>query len=47
MKDQSKTREQLIDELAKLRQRLADSEAAEAKHRQAEEALQKAHDKLQ
>jgi nitrate/nitrite-specific signal transduction histidine kinase len=47
MKDQSRTREQLVDELAKLRQLLADPEAAEAKHRQAEEALQKAHDKLQ
>jgi PAS domain S-box-containing protein/putative nucleotidyltransferase with HDIG domain len=39
MKDQAKTNEQLIGELAGLRQRIAELEAAETDHRRAEEAL--------
>ncbi len=40
MKDENKTEAQLMDELAQLRQRLAELEAPEAEHRQAVEALQ-------
>ena len=39
MKDQNKTKEQLIDELAKLRHRNAELEKAETEHKQAEEGL--------
>jgi PAS domain S-box-containing protein len=39
MKDQDKTKEQLIDELAELRQRVAELEASEAERKQTEEAL--------
>jgi len=39
MKDVNKTKEQLINRLAKLRQRLAESEASETQHKGAEEAL--------
>jgi len=39
MKDKDKTKEQLIDELAKLRQRYAESKAYETKRKIAEEAL--------
>jgi two-component system cell cycle sensor histidine kinase/response regulator CckA len=39
MKDQAKTNEQLIGELAGLRQRIAELEAAETERKQAEEAL--------
>ena len=39
MKDEDKTKEQLINELVELRQRLAKSESAETKHKQAEKAL--------
>jgi len=37
MEDENKTREQLIDELAKLRSRVADLEASEVKHKQTAE----------
>jgi len=39
MKDKVKTKEQLIDELAEMRQRVAELEAAETKGKRAEEAL--------
>jgi hypothetical protein len=39
MKDANKTKEQLINKLAKLRQRLAESEASKTQHKGAEEAL--------
>ena len=45
MKDQSKTKKQLIGELNELRQRIADSEASEAKHKQAEEALRQSEER--
>ena len=38
-KDEQKTREQLLNELGEMRQRVAELEALEAKHRQAEKAL--------
>ena len=40
MKDESKTKQQLLAELAALRQRLAELEIAETKRQQAEAALQ-------
>jgi len=40
VRNQSRTKEQLLDELVELRQRIADLEAAEAERKQAEEALQ-------
>jgi hypothetical protein len=39
VKDQDKTREQLINELIELRQRVAELEAADTERRRAEEAL--------
>jgi len=39
MSDKDKTKEQLIEELVKMRQRIAELEAAEAKRKQAEEML--------
>lgn len=39
MKDKEKTKKQLIDELTKLRQRIAELEALESKHKRTEEAL--------
>ncbi len=41
MKNQAKTKEQLIDELVELRQRNAEIEKAEAQRRQADEAPHK------
>ena len=41
MKDADKTKEQLISELAELRQRIAELEKVETEHERAEEALQK------
>ncbi|MBA7715203.1 hypothetical protein ES703_124244 [subsurface metagenome] len=46
MKDEEKTREKLIDELVELRQRNAELEKSEIKHKQAEEALREAKDSL-
>lgn len=39
MKDEYKTKEQLIDELGKMRQRITELEASEAERKRAEEAL--------
>ena len=41
MKDEGKTKEQLIDELAKMRQRIAELESSEIERKQAEKTLQK------
>jgi two-component system cell cycle sensor histidine kinase/response regulator CckA len=46
MKDQDKTKEQLVNELGELRQRIAELEAAEAKREQAEEALRESEENL-
>jgi two-component system cell cycle sensor histidine kinase/response regulator CckA len=43
MKDEDKTKEQLIDELAETRQRVAELEASEAGRKSAEEELRHAH----
>ena len=40
MKNEDKTKAQLINELAESRQRVAELEAAEAEHKQAEKNLQ-------
>ena len=45
MKDKDKTKEQLIAELAELRQRIAESEALETKLKRAEEALRESKDR--
>ena len=42
MKDQDKTKEQLIDELVRMRQRIAELETSEADRKQAEETLREA-----
>ena len=47
MKDMDKTKEQLIDELLELRQRLNKLEASETDLKQPKDALQKAHDELE
>jgi len=47
MKDEEKTREKLIDELVELRQRNAELEKSEIKHKQAEEVLREAKDRLE
>ena len=47
MKDGDKPKEQLINELADLRQRIAELEALEAKRRQAEEALKKSLEQIE
>jgi len=39
MKSKEKTKEQLMDELVKLRQQIAELEKSEIKHRQTEETL--------
>ena len=41
MKDEDKTKEQLINELVEMRQRITELEASETQHRRAEEALRK------
>ena len=46
MKDQDKTKGQLVDELVKLRQRIAEIEVAEDECRRAEEALRSSAEKL-
>jgi len=47
MRGKSKTKEQLIAELAELRQRIAELEAAETARKQAEQALRETHDYLE
>lgn len=47
MKDKEKTKEQLIDELVEMRQRLAELKAEETKRKQAEEALVRVTEKLE
>lgn len=39
MRDQNKTKKQLINELAELRQKIAELETSESRRKQAEEAL--------
>jgi two-component system cell cycle sensor histidine kinase/response regulator CckA len=46
MKDQDKAKEQLINELGELRQRIAELKASEAEREQAEEALQESEKQL-
>ncbi len=46
MKDENKTKAQLINEQVGLRQRIAELETSEAERKRAEEALRKAHDEL-
>jgi len=46
MKDKDKTKEQLLYELAKLRQRCTELEASEPERKRAEEALKKSQEKL-
>jgi two-component system cell cycle sensor histidine kinase/response regulator CckA len=45
LKDEDKTKEQLIEELAEMRQRLVDLEASEAQRKRAEEALRESEEK--
>jgi len=47
MKEQDKTKEQLIDELADLRQRIAELEASETERKRAEEPMQRQREELQ
>jgi nitrate/nitrite-specific signal transduction histidine kinase len=46
MKYKDKTKEQLINELAELHQRIEDLEAEATKRKKAEEALRKAYEKM-
>jgi PAS domain S-box-containing protein len=46
MKDKDKTKEQLINELAELRQRIAELEASETEHKRVQEALRESEEKL-
>jgi PAS domain S-box-containing protein len=45
MKDQKKTKEQLVQELAELRQRIAELEVLEVEHKRAEEALRESEER--
>jgi PAS domain S-box-containing protein len=45
MKDQAKTKEQLMDELTELRQRIADLEQMERRHKQSQEALRESEER--
>ena len=47
MKDEGKTKEQLINELVGLRRRLVELETSEVERKRMDEALQEAHDKLE
>jgi len=47
MKDQDKTREQLVEELEELQRRVGAMESVEARRRQAEEALRQSHAEIQ
>ena len=44
MRDEDKAKEQLINDLTQMRQRIADSEASETERKRAEEALQQGRD---
>ena len=44
MKDEGKTKEQLINELVELRQKITELKAAEAERKQTEEALRESED---
>lgn len=46
MKDKDKTKDQLINELAKLRRRISELEKSETKHQKAEEALRESEEKF-
>jgi PAS domain S-box-containing protein len=46
MKDEEKTKEQFIEELAAMRQRLVDLEASEAEHERANKALRQSEERL-
>jgi len=46
MKDKYKTKEQLINELAEMRRRIAELEKSETEHKQAEEALRQSENKF-
>ncbi len=46
MKDEEKTKEQLISELAEMRQRVAELEALEAEHKRAERALRESEERF-
>jgi len=46
MKDKYKTKEQLINELAEMRRRIAELEKSETEHKQAEEALRESENKF-
>nr|MBC8492164.1 PAS domain S-box protein [Chloroflexota bacterium] len=46
MKDQDKTKEQLINELAELRQRITELETSESRHKRTEEALRQSEEEL-
>lgn len=45
MKDEGKTKEQLVNELVELRQRITDLEASETERKQAEEELRESEEK--
>jgi len=45
MKDEDKTRDELINELAEMRQRITELEASETEHRRVEEALRESEEK--
>jgi len=47
MNDKNKTKEQLIEELAELRQRVGELETIETERKQTEEVLRKTHDELE
>ena len=46
MKDEDKTKEQLIDELREIRRRITDLETSEAERKQAEETLRESEKKF-
>ena len=45
MRDENKNKEQLINELNKLRQRIGELEAADSKHKQTRDALRESEEK--
>ena len=47
MEDKHKTNEQLINELAELRQRIAELEASEAEHKRTKDVMQRQLEKLE
>ena len=46
MKDEDKTKDELINELVKMRRRVVELEASEAEHRRTEEELKQSFEKL-